>query len=107
MPQKRKLYRIPIHRDASVRRGSETGRGELIELTEMGVRVRTALAICIGEQIDLEFDLTDSCRIHCTVTIAHASPPEYGGFLSGISKDHQVAISRFIDQQIAMNLTGF
>jgi hypothetical protein len=107
MQDKREEYRVRIHRTGQLRRGSDVAPCELIELTETGVLVQSDLHVTIGEAVDLDFDLTPDCPIHCTILVTHAALPHFGGLISSISPEHQQHVARFIKQLIEINLTGF
>ena len=107
MRQKREQHRITIHRVGQVSRGQDVAWCEITNLTEKGLYLNSDLAIAAGQDIEVEFDLTPICPIHCTVRVAHAIPSRFGGRITAISPEHQKHLSRFIAEHIAMNLIGF
>lgn len=107
MRQKREQFRIRIDRVGYLRRGSDVVRFESLDLTDKGIGLRTDLSVVPGEELELTFELTDTCSIHCTIEVTHTAPPDLGGRITTISPEHQQHLLRFIEQVITMNLTGF
>lgn len=107
MRQKREQFRIRIDRVGYLRRGSDVVRFESLDLTDKGIGLRTDLSVVSGEELELTFELTNTCSIHCTIEVTHTAPPDLGGRITAISPEHQQHLLRFIEQLITMNLTGF
>jgi len=80
---------------------------EVVDLTEKGVQIKTALLVEAGETLQLQFALSSTCTIHCAVQVTRVSAPFVGACISDISPDDQQSLSRFIEQLIALNLGGF
>lgn len=106
MQEKREQYRIQIHRAGTIRRGSDVAPCVLLELTEKGVLLHSDLSVAVGDEVDMDFLLTPSCPIHCTILTTHSAPPHFGGMIARISDEDQQHISHFIEQLIDINLTG-
>lgn len=106
MKQKRDLFRVNIHRPGRLRRGTETVACEITELTPYGVGLKTDLPMARGETVELEFELAKRCPICCLLVMTHITPPNVGGRITAISLEHQKHITRFIEQQAAVNLTA-
>lgn len=107
MKQKRELFRFAIQRPGHVRRGAEAASCEVLDLTEKGVHVCTGLAVNAGEELQLDFTLTETCPIHCTVLVTHVTPPHFGARITAIAPDHAKSLSAFIEQLAELNLQGF
>lgn len=106
MAKKRELFRISIHRSGELRRGTDVAPCEVVELTEKGFGLESALPVTKGEAIELRFDLTSAWPIQCTIQVSHAAPPRLGGNITAISPEHQESLTRFIDQHTTVNLPG-
>lgn len=107
MGQKRELFRVAIERTGHIHRGAEVASCKVLDLTEKGVQLRTDLPVTAGEALQLEFNLTKACPIQCTIQVTHVKPPLLGARITGISSEHQKQLSQFIEQLLALNLTGF
>jgi hypothetical protein len=106
MKQKRDLFRVNVHRVGRLRRGTETVACEITELTPYGIGLKTNLPMARGETVELEFELVRHCPICCLIVMTHVTPPIMGGRITAISLEHQKRITRFIEQQTAVNLTA-
>jgi hypothetical protein len=107
MAENRQLYRVQIRRVGTLRQDSDVALCDLLELTEKGVLLHSDLPVAVGQTVELDFQLTPACPIHCTILVTHAAPPHVGGLIAAISPEHQRHISQFIEQLIEINLTGF
>lgn len=107
MKQKRVPFRLKIHRVGQISRGGDVAWCEITEFTERGIGLRSDLPVAVGEDIEVEFDLTNTWPIHCTIHVTHAEAPRLGGPIMAISDEHMSHIKQFIDQHTAINLTGF
>lgn len=107
MKQNRALFRLSIQRTGHLVHGDRSVPCEVLDLTEKGMLIRTDLPARAGDQLQLEFDLTSTSRIHCTIAVTHAAPPHLGARIDVISLEDQMLLSRFIDQLLALNVTGF
>ena len=107
MPDQRKLYRIAIDRTGRIRRGDETLVCNVIDMTEQGVRLRSDGTFRIGEELNLEFALTETDLLACAIHVTHGQPPYIGAAIVRIDPDSQHRLSRFIEELNALNMTGF
>ena len=107
MGQQRGLYRVVVELAGKLHRGAEVAPCAVLDLTEKGLRFRTGLSVTVNEELQLEFILTEERSIHCTIQITNVMPPYIGARIIGISPEHQKYLSHFIEQLIALNLTGF
>ena len=108
MKQNRGLFRLSIQRAGRLIRGDQSVPCEVLDLTEKGMLIQAADSRAItGDQLNLEFELTPTLTIHCTIVVTHAAPPHLGARITDISPEDQIHLSRFIDQLLALNMTGF
>jgi hypothetical protein len=108
MKQNRGLFRLSIQRAGRLIRGDQSVPCEVLDLTEKGMLIRAADSPAVtGDQLGLEFALTSTLTIHCTIAVTHAAPPHLGARIADISREDQLHLSRFIDQLLALNMTGF
>ncbi len=107
MIQKRQLFRISIHRVGEVRRRSEVTKCEILDLTEKGIGLRTALKVMSGEELEVKFALTGTCTIRFTVLVMYVGPSQLGALITEVSPEDKAHLTKFIDQLITMNLAGF
>ena len=107
MAQKRELFRVVIDRTGRIQRGSETFPCKVVDLSEKGFQLCVEGIFSAGEVLHLEFSLSESDPIACTVQVTHVRPRYLGAVIAGISPDHQAQLSRFVDQLNALNMTGF
>ena len=106
MAQKRELFRVAIDRTGQVQRGAEVVPCHVVDLTEKGFRLQLEGVYTAGEVLHLEFALSARDLLACTVQVTYVRPPFLGAVIAGISPDHQMRLSRFIDQLNALNMTG-
>ena len=66
------------------------------------------LRVCdgVGEDLHLEFTLSETGPVECTIQVTHVEPPYLGALITKISPDHQRELSRFIEQLNALNMIG-
>ena len=107
MVQKRELFRVAIERTGQIQRGATTVPCKVIDLTERGFQFQSEESFHVGEDLHLEFTLSESCPIVCTVRVTHVQPPYHGARIIRISSDHLTRLSHFIEQLSALNMTGF
>lgn len=107
MQQKRELFRIALERSGEIHQGTKVARCEVLDLTEKGVQLKTDLSVTVGEALQLEFNLTESCAIHCSLLVTRVSPPHVGARITDIFPDDQKHLSSFVEQLITLNLGGF
>lgn len=107
MAQKREFFRVAIDRTGQIRHGDETVPCKVIDLTEKGFQLQVEGTFHVDEDLHLEFILSDTYMIACTVQVTHVRPPFLGARITTISPDHQTQLSRFIEQVNALNMTGF
>jgi hypothetical protein len=107
MEQKRELFRLSIKRTGQLIRGTEAIPCEVLDLTDKGMLIEADCSAVPGDQWQLEFHLTPAAPIHCTIIVTHAASPHLGARIAAISPEHQAHLSRFIDQLLALNVTGF
>ena len=104
--RKRALHRIEISRPGRVFRGSAEAPCELLEFTEQGVLLATALPLAPGDECRLETALEDTWTLQCTILVKRVEPSRLGGEITAISPEQQAQLSRFIDRIITMSLSG-
>jgi hypothetical protein len=107
MAQARELFRVAIDRIGQIRHGAQTVPCKVVDLTEKGFQLQSEGAFQVGEDLHLEFTLSETCRVECTIQVTHVRPPYLGALITMISPDHQLELSRFIEQLNALNMTGF
>jgi len=107
MAKERQLFRLAIDRIGIVRRGEETFPCKVVDLTEKGVRLEIDGAFGVGDELHLEFALTESERLRCTIHITHIRLPSVGAEIVRMAPDDQERLSRFIEELNALNMTGF
>ena len=107
MAKQRQLFRLTIDRTGMVRRGEQTSPCRVVDLTEKGVRLQIDGTFSIGDELHLEFALTESERIGCTVHVTHSRPPYLGAEIVGMASEDEARLSHFIEELNALNMTGF
>jgi len=108
MKQDRGLFRLSIQRAGRLIRGDQSVPCDVLDLTEKGMLIQAADSPAVtGDQLNLEFELTPALTIHCTIVVTHAAPSHLGARITDISPEDQIHLSRFIDQLLALNMTGF
>ncbi|HEX5551552.1 MAG TPA: PilZ domain-containing protein [Nitrospira sp.] len=107
MSEQRQLYRVTIDRSGHVRRGDDTFLCNVIDVTEKGVRLRIEGTFRQGEELYLEFPLTDSEVLACMIQVTNRRPPHMGAAIVHMAPDQQSRLSSFIEQLNALNMTGF
>jgi hypothetical protein len=106
MTDQRQLYRVPIDRAGQVRRGGQAYSCHVIDLTEHGVRLQINGTFQAGDELQLEFALTDVDRLACTIQVTNRRPPYIGAAIVQMAPDQQKRLSRFIEQVNTMNMGG-
>jgi hypothetical protein len=107
MGEQRQLFRVAIDRAGRIRRGGETFLCNVIDLSEKGVRLRIDGTFRPGEELQLEFPLTEAELLACAIQVAHRRPPHIGAAIVHMAPDHQKRLSSFIEQLNALNMAGF
>ena len=107
MSEHRQLYRVTIDRTGHVRRGDDSFPCNVIDVTEKGVRLRIEGTFRQGEELYLEFPLTDSEVLACAIQVTNRRPPHMGAAIVHMAPDQQDRLSSFIEQLNALNMTGF
>ena len=107
MEEHRRLFRIMIDRVGEIRRGDEAFPCKVIDLTEKGFQLESSGAFGMGDELHLEFVLSESGRLVCTIRVTHLRPPFLGVEILRISPDHQAQLTAFVEQLNALNMTGF
>lgn len=107
MEQKRGLFRLSIKRAGRLVQGTATIPCEVLDLTDKGMLIHAHCAASVGDELQLEFPLTPMVMFQCTICVTHVAPPHLGARIAAISPDHQLSLSRFIDELLALNVTGF
>jgi hypothetical protein len=107
MSEQRQLYRVTIDRPGHVRRGDNTFLCNVIDVTEKGVRLRIEGTFRQGEELSLEFPLTDSEVLACAIQVTNRLPPNMGAAIVHMAPDQRDRLSSFIEQLNALNMTGF
>ena len=107
MAKQRQLFRLALDRTGNVRRGEEVFPCHVIDLTEKGVRIQIDGTFGVGEELELEFALTEDNAIVCAIRVTHSQPPQLGAAIVHMAPDHQARLSLFIEELNALNMTGF
>jgi hypothetical protein len=107
MADQRQLYRVAIDRTGQIRRGDQAYSCHVIDLTEHGVRLQIDETFLTGDELQLEFALTDVDLLACRIQITNRRPPYIGAAIVQMAPDHQKRLSSFIEQVNALNMTGF
>lgn len=107
MKQKRALFRNAIRRVGQISRGPHVAWCEVLNLSEKGVGFSSKMALDVGDEVLLEFDLTPNTPIHCTLRIVTSSPSSVGGLFTAIAPKQRRAIAQFIEQQNALNTVAY
>lgn len=107
MNQKRGLFRLTINRTGRLIRGTDVAPCDILDLTDKGMLIATSAAASVGDELLLEFPLTPTTVLQCTIQISHVAPPRCGARIVAISPEQQISLSRFIDELLALNVTGF
>ncbi|HET7909504.1 MAG TPA: PilZ domain-containing protein [Nitrospira sp.] len=106
MTHQRRLYRVAIDRTGQVRRGLQAYPCHVIDLTEHGVRLQVDGTFSTGDELQLEFTLTDVDALACTIQVTNLRPPYLGAAIIQIASDQQKRLASFIEQVNALNMTG-
>jgi PilZ domain. len=107
MDQKRGLFRLSIKRTGRLIQGTDVAPCEVLDLTDKGMLIHADRAVSLGDELQLEFPLTPTSLLQCTVHVTHVDPPHLGVRIASISPEHQQSLSQFIDELLALNVTGF
>ena len=107
MSGQRQLYRVTIDRTGHVRRGDDVFLCNVIDVSDKGVRLRIEGTFRQGEELSLEFPLTESEVLACRIQVTNRQPPHLGAAIVHFSPDQQKRLSSFIEQLNALNMTGF
>ncbi len=107
MTDQRQLYRVAIDRTGQVRRGSQAYPCHVIDLTEHGVCLQMTEMFRAGDELQLEFALTNVDMLACTIQVTNRRPPYIGAAIVQMAPDQQKRLSSFIEQINALNMTGF
>jgi hypothetical protein len=106
MAIQRQLFRIAIDRTGVVRRGDETMSCDVVDLTEKGVRLRIQGTFAVGQELQLRFPLTEADVLECALRVTHHRPPHVGAAIVRMTAEHRERLTGFIEQVIALNMTG-
>jgi hypothetical protein len=79
----------------------------VLDLTDKGMLIHADRAVSLGDELQLEFPLTPTSLLQCTIHVTHVAPPHLGARIASISSEHQQSLSQFIDELLALNVTGF
>jgi hypothetical protein len=107
MAKQRQLFRVAIDRTGIVRRHDQTFPCKVVDLTEKGVRLQVDGEFSVGEEMHLEFALTEGDVIGCTIQVTHSRPPHIGAAIVQVAPEIQQRLSSFIEELNALNMTGF
>jgi len=107
MGKQRQLFRLAIDRTGEVRREEQTFPCKVVDLTEKGVRLQIDGAFCVGDELHLEFALTESESLGCTIQVTHVRPPYIGAEIVRMASEDGERLSSFIEALNALNMTGF
>jgi PilZ domain-containing protein len=103
----RQLYRLPIDRTGKLRRGADTFVCTVIDVTEQGVCLRIDGTFRQGEELQLEFPLTEAEMLACAIQVTNRRPSHIGAAIIRMAPDQQKRLSSFIEQLNALNMIGF
>lgn len=106
MKNQRGQFRIPVERQGVVTLGTKTAPCTVRNLTEEGLLIETDLRIAEGDRIRIECQLDEQSTIHCSLLVASATPPLFGGPIAQISPEHQQQLTNFMNRLITANLVG-
>src|SRR5262245_61621860 len=98
MTQKRELFRVALERTGQIQRGTELVPCKLINLTEKGFQLQSEGTFQVGEDLHLEFTLSENCPIVCTVQVTHVQRPYLGARIARIAPADKTRLSHFIEQ---------
>jgi hypothetical protein len=107
MTNQRQLYRVPIDRTGRVRRGDQSYACHVIDLTDHGVRLEIDGTFRPGDELQLEFCLTDADVVTCTIQVTNRREPYIGAVIVHMADDQRQRLSGFIEQIYSLNMTGF
>jgi hypothetical protein len=107
MDQKRGLFRLSIKRTGRLIQGTEVTPCDVLDLTDKGMLIEAPCVVSVGDERLLEFPLSTTTQLQCTIHVTHVAPPQLGARIVAISSEHQQSLSRFIDELLALNVTGF
>jgi hypothetical protein len=107
MGEQRRLFRILIDRGGKIHRGDDKYPCKIIDLTEKGFQLESNGGFRVGDELHLEFVLSEPTLLACTVRVTHIRDSFLGAEILRISPDHQAELTGFIDQLNALNMTGF
>jgi hypothetical protein len=107
MAKQRQLFRVAIDRTGIVRCGDQTFPCKVVDLTEKGVRLQVDKAFCVGDEVHLEFALTEADTIACMIQVTYSLPPHIGAAIVQMASENQQRLSNFIDELNALNMAGF
>ena len=107
MGAQRQLFRNMIDRAGEIGRGNEKFPCKVIDLTEQGFQLESNGGFRVGDELHLEFVLSEPNPLTCTVRVTHIRHSFLGAEILRISPDHQAELTGFIDQLNALNMTGF
>lgn len=107
MAKQRQLFRLAIDRTGNLRRGEKVLPCHVVDLTEKGVRLQIDGIFSVGEELQLEFALTEDNAIVCAIRVTHSQPPQLGAAIVQMAPNHQARLSHFIEELNALNMTGF
>jgi hypothetical protein len=101
MTEQRSQFRFPIERRAFLKYDGNTYLCDLLDLTDLGLKLRTEILIPVGATIQLECQLEAHAIIHCAVLITHSSHPYIGGQITEILLEHKRQLTQFMQKLIA------
>jgi hypothetical protein len=107
MDQKRGLFRLSIKRTGRLTQGTDVTPCQVLDLTDKGMLIEAPWLVSVGDELLLEFSLTMTTLLQCTIQVTHVAPPQFGARIAAISSEHQQSLSQFIDELLALNVTGF
>lgn len=103
MSYRRKAIRLVIERKGDIHRRGKTFPCTVVDVSEEGVRVKTAAPVTVGEELQVDCYLTKDWTVQCTVQVVHASPSQFGSRITGISPEQLSRLREFVDDLIAQN----
>jgi hypothetical protein len=106
MNQHRALYRVSIDRAGKLSQKSNEAACRIVNLTQEGVRLETALPVYVGELLWLSFDLTPDTPLRSEVEVIDVSMPYVGARFVDLSPANKQALTTFIEDVLDMNFGG-
>jgi PilZ domain len=106
MPHNRRQFRIVVERSGQLWHGGKSTPCHVCDLTEQGFLIQTTLDLSKDAIVRLQCDLNTSGSIECLIQLVHVRQPFVGGQIVEISQANRERLMHFVQQVIALNMTG-